>query len=193
MKARLFVAVLSVLLLSSLPSLAQTGSDDQPPFDVFAGFSHSSNFGTGLNGWILAGNYSLNNSWLGVEGEISGHYGSEDLSALPILIPGAPSSVDNSLHNFDFGPRITWRAPDQPFNAFGHVLFGASHANISASGISTSDTAFSWVLGGGGDYNFNANWAARAQLDLLHTNFFSNGESHSRFSIGLVYRLGTPQ
>ncbi|HEU5415723.1 MAG TPA: hypothetical protein VFW31_18295, partial [Candidatus Angelobacter sp.] len=64
MKARLFVAILSVLLLSSLPSFAQTGSDDQPPFDVFAGFSHSSNFGTGLNGWILAGNYSLNNSWL---------------------------------------------------------------------------------------------------------------------------------
>ena len=193
MKARLFVAILSVLLLTSLPSFAQTGSDDQPPLDVFAGFSHSSNFGTGLNGWILSGNYSVNNSWLGVEGEISGHYGSENLSALPILIPGAPSSVDNSLHNFDFGPRITWRAPDQPFKAFGHILFGASHAKISASGISQSDTAFSWVLGGGGDYNFNANWAARAQLDLLRTDFFSNGASHPRFSIGLVYRLGTPR
>lgn len=192
MRVRLLSAFVMLVLASTL-SFAQTAADEQPPIDVFAGFSHSSNFDTGLNGWIIAGNYSLNNSWLGVEGEISGHYGSQNLSALPILIPGAPSGVDNSLHNFNFGPRVTWRSPDYPVNAFGHLLFGGSHAKISAAGISDTDTAFSWVLGGGADYNFNERWAGRAQLDLLHTNFFSNGESHPRISIGLVYRLGTPE
>jgi opacity protein-like surface antigen len=190
MKARLLAAIVVLFLMMSSSAFAQTGSDEQPPFDMYFGYSHSSNFSTGLNGWIVAANYNLNNSWLGVEGEISGHYGSQNLGALPILLPGAPTSVDNSLHNFDFGPRVTWRAPDQPINAFGHLLFGASHAKVSAAGVSQSDTAFSWVLGGGADYNFNARWAGRAQLDLLHTNFFSNGESHPRISLGLVYRLG---
>ncbi|HEX5434865.1 MAG TPA: outer membrane beta-barrel protein [Candidatus Angelobacter sp.] len=193
MKVRLLSALVLFLFVIAGMSFAQTGSDEQPPIDAFVGYSHSSNFDTGLNGWIVAGNYSLNNSWLGVEGEISGHYGSQNLSGLPILIPGAPASLENSLYNFNFGPRVTWRAPDQPYNVFGHLLFGGSHAKISAAGISQSDGAFSWVLGGGADYNFNQNWAGRAQLDLLHTNFFSNGQSHPRISLGIVYRLGTPE
>ena len=95
------------------------------------------------------------------------------------------------MYNFDFGPRFTWRSEDRPFNIFGHLLFGVSHANISATGVNDNgDTSFSWVLGAGGDYNFRPQWAARAQLDYLHTDFFSNGEGHPRFSIGLVYRLG---
>jgi opacity protein-like surface antigen len=190
MRIRLLFLPVLLSFFISVSAFAQTGSDDIQPFDFFAGYSHSSKFDTGLNGWILAANYNVNDSWLGVEGEISGHYGSQNLSALPILLPGAPSSVDNSLHSFDFGPRVTWRSPDQPFFAFGHVLFGASHANVSAAGVSQSDTAFSWVLGGGADYNFNANWGARAQLDLLHTDFFSKGESHPRISLGLLYRVG---
>ncbi len=193
MKVRLSFFCVIVALIATLSASAQTGSDEQPPFDVFAGYSHTSNFDTGLNGWIVSGNYNLNNSWLGIEGDISGHYGSQNLSALPIIIPGAPVSVTNSEYNYDFGPRITWRAPDQPVNVFGHLLFGGSHTKISAAGIDQTDGAFSWILGGGGDYNFNANWAGRAQLDLLHTNFFSDGKFHPRISLGLVYRLGTPQ
>lgn len=193
MKARLLSPLFLFLVFATVSSFCQTGSDEQPPFDVYAGYSYASNFGTALNGWIVTANYQLGGSWLGIEGDISGHYGSQNISALPILLPGAPSSVDSNLYNYNFGPRVTWRAPDQPFNVFGHLLFGGSHTNVSTAGISQSDGAFSWVLGGGGDYNFNANWAARAQLDLLHTDFFSKGESHPRFSLGIVYRLGSSQ
>ena len=193
MKARALFVCLMFAGIASLSASAQTGSDEQPPIDLFAGYSHTSNFDTGLNGWIVAGNYNLSNSWLGIEGEISGHYGSQNLSALPIIIPGAPASVTNSEYNYDFGPRITWRAPDQPVNVFGHLLFGGSHAKISASGIDQTDGSFSWILGGGADYNFSANWAGRAQLDLLHTSFFDDGKFHPRISLGLVYRFGTPQ
>lgn len=189
MRVRLLPALVLFSCLAIISASAQTGSDDILPFDLFAGYSHTSNFDTGLNGWIISANYNLTN-WLSGEGEISGHYGSQNLSALPIIIPGAPVSVDNSLHNFDFGPRVTWRSPDQPVFVFGHLLFGASHAKISAAGVSDTDTSFSWVLGGGADYNFNANWGGRAQLDLLRTNFFSNGKSHARISLGLLYRLG---
>lgn len=185
--------IVFVLVLSSAFGYAQVSPDEQPPIDVFAGYSHSSNFHTGLNGWILSGNYNLGTSWIGVEGEFSGHYGTQNLTALPILIPGTPTKITSNLYNYDFGPRVTWRSPSQPVNAFGHFLFGGSRAGLSASGVSDNDTSFSWVLGGGGDYNFSPRWAGRAQLDLLHTNFFSNGESHPRFSIGLVFRLGQPR
>lgn len=186
MRYRLFaIAILSSIL--SIPALAQ---QDQPPIDVFAGFSHSSNFDTGLNGWIVSGNYDFS-EYLGLEGDISGHYGSHGLGGLPIILPGVPSNVNTSMYSYNFGPRFTWRSPEQPFNVFGHVLFGGAHASVSASGVpSVSDSSYSWVLGGGADYNFNTNWAGRAQLDYLHTNFFSNGEGHPRFSIGLVYRFG---
>jgi opacity protein-like surface antigen len=175
------------ILVFAVPALAQ---QEQPPIDVFAGYSHSSNFDTGLNGWIIAGNYDFS-EYFGFEGEISGHYGGIGLGGLPIILPGAPSHVNTSMHNYNVGPRITWRSPEQPFNVFGHLLFGASHASISATGVpSQGDTAYSWVLGGGLDYNFNTNWAGRAQLDYLHTNFFDNGQGHPRFAIGLVYRFG---
>jgi opacity protein-like surface antigen len=184
----LFVAIFSIALCN-----AQVSPDEQPPIDVFAGYSHSSNFHTGLNGWILSGNYTLGTSWVGVEGEFSGHYGTQNLSALPLLVPGTPLKITSNLYNYDFGPRVTWRSPKQPFNAFGHFLFGGSRAGLSAAGISDNDTSFSWVLGGGGDYNISPRWAGRAQLDLLHTNFFSNGGSHPRFSVGLVFRFGQPR
>jgi hypothetical protein len=44
-------------------------------------------------------------------------------------------------------------------------------------------------LGGGADYNFTRNWAGRAQLDLLRTNFFSRGGNHGRIAFGVVYRF----
>jgi opacity protein-like surface antigen len=188
MSKNLFVFLFALII--SAAGYAQVSPDEQPPIDVFAGYSHSSNFNTGLSGWILSGNYNLGTSWIGVEGDISGHYGSQNLNALPILFPGTPTKVTSNLYNYNFGPRVTWRSPSQPINAFGHLLFGGSHAGLSAGGVSDNDNAFSWVLGGGADYNFSPNWAGRAQLDLLHTKFFDNGESHPRFSIGLVFRFG---
>jgi hypothetical protein len=183
------IATFAFIFLSLAPAL-HAQQDEQPPIDAFFGYSRTSNFDTSLNGWILSGNLNFARN-LGIEGDISGHYGDHGLGGLPIIIPNLPGSVKTNMYNFDFGPRYTWRSPDRPFNVFGHLLFGVSHANISATGVNDDgDTAFSWVLGAGGDYNFRPNWAARAQLDYLHTDFFSNGEGHPRFSIGLVYRLG---
>ncbi|HYX52746.1 MAG TPA: outer membrane beta-barrel protein [Candidatus Limnocylindrales bacterium] len=182
-----FFSIAILAFIFTVPALAQ---QEQPPFDVFAGYSHSSNFDTGLNGWIFSGNYDFS-QYLGVEGDFSGHYGSHGLGGLPILLPGVPSSVNTNMYNYNFGPRFTWRSPEQPFNVFGHLLFGGGHASISAPGVaSQSDSSYTWVLGGGADYNFNNNWAGRAQFDYLHTNFFSNGEGHPRISFGIVYRLG---
>jgi|SwirhisoilCB2_FD_contig_61_1647680_length_1262_multi_2_in_0_out_0_3 hypothetical protein len=184
------IAILALIFLCVAPVAYAQQQEDQPPIDAFLGYSRTSNFDTSLNGWILSGNLNFARNF-GLEGDISGHYGDHGLGGLPLVIPNLPGSVKTNMYNFDFGPRFTWRSEDRPFNIFGHLLFGVSHANISATGVNDNgDTSFSWVLGAGGDYNFRPQWAARAQLDYLHTDFFSNGEGHPRFSIGLVYRLG---
>lgn len=174
----------ALLFLGCLPIFAQS---ETPKFDIFGGYSHVGNFNIGLNGWTASANYNLNR-WLGLEGDVSGHYGSESLGPAVMFIPSIPNNITSHMHNFDFGPSVTYRT--NKFNAFGHVLFGASQTNVSAAGMGDDDTAFSWVLGGGADYNFARKWAARFQLDLLRTNFFDQGDSHGRVSVGVVYRFG---
>jgi len=172
------------LLLGCLPLLAQS---ETPRFDIFGGYSHVGNYNIGLNGWIASGNLNFNR-WFGIEGDVSGHYGSQTLGPAVIILPGVPNKINSRMHNFDFGPSLTYRS--SKYNAFGHLLFGASHTNVSAAGFGQGDTAFSWVLGGGADYNLTQKWAARFQLDLLRTDFFNHGDSHGRVSLGIVYRLG---
>ena len=182
---RKFILTVAVCVLS-LPALAQI---ENPRIDVFGGYSHVGNYNIGLNGWLATANLHLFR-WVGVEGDVSGNYGTQNLGQAALILPNIPNSIGNRMHSFDFGPSGTWRAPSGKYNAFGHLLFGFSHTNVNAAGIGRGDTSFSWVLGGGADYNFRPNWAVRAQLDLLHTNFFSMGGNHGRIGLGLVYRFG---
>lgn len=185
--------VAAILIVFSLPGFSQVANQihnqiENPKLDIFGGYSHIGNYGVGLNGWIASADWHLYR-FLGVEGDISGGYGNQSIEAGAVL-PNLPNGVGSRMHNFDFGPVGTYRAPDGRFNAFGHLLFGFSHTNLNSAGESAGDTAFSWVLGGGGDYNFNPVWAARAQVDLVHTNFFNTGQNHGRISLGIVYRFG---
>ena len=87
-----------------------------------------------------------------------------------------------SEHNFLFGPRISAQAGR--YRPFAELLIGASHIGISNGG--GSDTSFGNAVGGGLDYRVAGPLAARAQLDWIHTRFFSNGQNDVRFSTGIV-------
>ncbi len=175
------------LLLLAIPALAQT---ENPRFDIYGGYSHVGNYGIGLSGWIASANFSLFHG-LGIEGDINGEYGSEGLGQAAQLLPNVPNSIGSRMHNFNFGPNYTYRGSSGKLDGFGHLLFGFSHTNVNAADIGKGDTAFSWVLGGGADYNFTTHWGARGQIDLLHTDFFNSGQNHGRISFGLVYHLGS--
>lgn len=179
-----FVLFLCCALLT-LPLLAQ---DETPRVDIFGAYSHANNFNVGMSGWLASGNLNLNR-WLGVEGDINGEYGTQDIGAIGVLLPGVPTKIHSRMHSFNFGPSATYRS--EQYDAFGHLLFGVSHTNLNAAGTSQGDSSFSWVLGGGGDYNFTPTWAGRFQLDLLRTNFFNRGANHARIAVGIVYRLGS--
>lgn len=185
---RPLLALIPLFLFACLPLLAQ--SHEAPPIDIYGAYSHSSNFGVGQSGWLGAAAYNLS-PHLGLEGDLSGGYGSRGLGSIAIILPNVPNTVHSRMHSFDVGPRYTFRpASTNNYDAFAHLLFGVSHTNVSATGASQSDSSFSWVLGGGGDYFFTQHFGGRAQIDMLRTNFFNHGDSHARIGLGIVYRFG---
>ncbi len=177
---------LAILLASfAVPCLAQI---ENPNIDLFGSYSHVGNYGIGLHGWTGAATWHLYR-WLGLEGDLSGDYGRISLGQAATVLPNVPHSIGSTIYSFDVGPVGTYHPEDANYDAFGHLLFGFSHTNVNAANAGQGDTSFSWILGGGADYNFTSSWAGRAQLDLLRTDFFSRGQNHGRISIGLVYRL----
>ncbi|HKD91393.1 MAG TPA: hypothetical protein VKB56_05800 [Terriglobales bacterium] len=155
---------LAVAGLLFLLTAAASAQDTYPQTEVFAALSDD-----GHTGWLFAPAY-LPFEHFGLEGDISGHYGG-----------------DVSRYHLDFGPRVKWSTSDAKFAAMGHLLLGVSHE--SAGGILGS-TSFSWVLGGGGDYNFNSSWGARLQIELVRTHFAGGAQNNGRYSVGVIYRFG---
>jgi opacity protein-like surface antigen len=191
-RKRIQLATIAILALAAtvcvlaIPGCAQTESPHR--VDLFGGYSHTGNYNIGQSGWIASANYNLT-SILGVEADLSGNYGTQDLGGAAAILPNVPNSLHSRMHSFNVGPSGTYRAESGKYNLFGHLLFGTSHTNVSAAGVGDGSTSFSWILGGGADYNFTPKWAARAQLDLLRTDFFSHGNNHGRIGLGIVYRF----
>jgi hypothetical protein len=159
--------------------------------NIFLGYAYSHTNSSGgtvnLNGWegSLEGKFL---PWIGIVADFSAGYGSND--SLPIACPvsaclPAPilSSTSVTRYTYLIGPRVS--IPVKRFTPFAHVLFGAAHLNDRGN----SDTCFASALGGGLDYRLIHGLAWRIQGDQLHTDFFSVGESHFRFSTGIDVRF----
>jgi len=74
------------------------------------------------------------------------------------------------------------------------LLLGVSHLHqklLDATGTSlnASDSAFTWVLGGGIDYALSPHWIARGDLDFVRTHFVDAGQSRLKTEIGLSYKF----
>lgn len=185
------LVVIAAVLLMSLPLWGQVAAEVQNPrIDIFGGYSHVGNYSVGMNGWIGSATWRIG-QWLGVEGDVSGDYGSKSTGLPSGVLPTLPSSFGSRMHSFNFGPAAYYfPKTSSKYDAFGHLLFGDSHTNVNAAGFGNGSNSFSWILGGGADYNFRPNWAGRAQLDYLRTNFFNHGGGHGRIALGLVYKFG---
>ena len=107
-------------------------------------------------------------------------------------------SVKSHLQNFLVGPRIFFghkKIKKYTISPFAELQFGASHLNTTISQVanpdqSASDSAFTWMIGGGADYVLSSHWAARGNLDLLRTHFANTGQSRLRFVLGIAYTFG---
>jgi len=78
---------------------------------------------------------------------------------------------------------------------FAEVQFGVSHLHQSIQEgptppFTNSDSAFSWMLGGGVDYPLTDHFSARGNLDLLRTHLNASAQSRLRLGLGITYTFG---
>jgi len=108
-------------------------------------------------------------------------------------------ATKSHLQSILLGPRVVisnnWM-DEHRLHPFGEAEFGVSHlsqeieqANMPT--ISASDSAFSWMLGGGVRYGMGSHWSGRANLDFLRTHLANQGQSRLRLVLGLAYTFGS--
>jgi|SRR5215467_10928424 len=136
--------------------------------NVFFGYSYNrasivTNDAQNLNGWDASLEGKLA-PFVGLVGDLQGTYGNHV-----------------SEHNFLFGPRVSVQVEN--IRPFAHLLIGASHIGIDHG---PSDTSFGNAIGGGADVKLAGPFAARGQLDWIHTRFFGHGQNDARLSLGSV-------
>lgn len=129
--------------------------------------------------------------------EYDGVYDTSRIGTFEFTSVGAIASKSH-LQNFLIGPRFYFgerTIHKYSIRPFAEVQFGISHLKSTIQegiqpSITNSDSAFSWVLGGGADYQVNSHWVARANLDLLRTHLNSAGQSRLRLVLGVAYTFG---
>ena len=122
--------------------------------------------------------------WIGIIGDFSGHYGSQDF---PVLCPPQiclPMKENINVHNVLFGPRVSVSV--KKWRPFAEGMFGIGHVNANGAG---TDTCFATALGGGLDYRLARVVAWRFQGDYVHTRFFGSRQNNVRLSTGIVIRF----
>jgi len=184
-------ALFGLLLLLAVP-FAAMAQPEYPPAEVFGGYSYfrANPEGFNLHGWnaSVTGNIT---HWFGIEGDVSGHYGSP--SDRFGTIPG----IDIDQYNFLAGPRLAYRTGS--ITPFAHFLIGAARAGTHDEFFddTTTDWALATVIGGGLDINVSRSLAIRvAQADWLMTRFdtgyWGDDRQHNfRFSAGIIFKLGS--
>jgi hypothetical protein len=171
MFGKLSLVIVAGLLLS-LSARAQSITNK---IDGFGGYSYM-HFGGGSdfngfnsNGWELSGEYKVL-PWIGAAVDVDGHYGSLQ-------------GVSSSVHNYLFGPQVSFPARVSPF---AHVLVGGEHFH----GGGASDTSFATAFGFGIDTHVAPQISWRiVQFDVIHTHLFNEGEDHTRVSTGIVFHF----
>lgn len=205
-------AYVVILLAFATTVSAQTGKR----FAVFAGYSSEADVtfapassipislpGLSVNGWNGSVEFKFLR-FLGVVGDVSGHYGSYGATlGCEVIVVCVPLgvNVNSDLYSFLVGPQVSvslWR-----FTPFAHVLLGVAHidqtTNITfVKGLANSDTSFADGIGGGLDFRIVSIIHWRFQGDLIQTRFFASQspisfltstQSNFRGSTGVVIRF----
>jgi hypothetical protein len=182
------IAVMTMILLPQ--------SISAQDLELSGGWAHvTQNFGTdgfdaGAAWWftpkiILAANYD--DSW------DTSQIGVFQITNVGLLVS------KTHLQSFLAGPRIFFyshQVKKYKLGVFGETQYGVSHINstfqqIPVTSVSSSDTAFTWTLGGGADYPFTPHWSGRANLDFMRTHFAAAGQSRLRLVLGIAYTFGS--
>src|SRR6202034_3804959 len=165
-----------------------------PSGNVFVGFSYERTNSSAFSPNLVATTLSSPNlhGWeasfegkvlpfLGIVGDVSGHYGSQTFTA---LTPNGPINDNVAGHEQEYlvGPRLS--VPVGKFTPFAEVMVGAAHIHSGGSLSSPCNNSFAYALCGGLDYRLFRPIAVRVEGDYLRANFFSSPQNNLRLSAG---------
>lgn len=187
---RVCLPVLFITILACSHSLSAQG------LEVSGGWSHvTGDFG--LDG------FNLGTAWwvaprISIAAEYDGVYDTSRVGTFEFTNVGAIASK-SYLQDFLIGPRFNFaerKMGHYYIRPFGEAQFGVSHLKSTIQegiqpSVTNSDSAFSWMLGGGADYQLTSHWVARGNLDLLRTHLNEAGQSRLRLVLGVAYTLGS--
>jgi opacity protein-like surface antigen len=185
------ILALLIFLAALLPSQDARGQG----LELGGGWAHeTANFGT--DGFNVGAAYWFTKRFT-MAADYDSAWDSSTLSTFGFAQTG-PIAVKSHLQNILFGPRIfvsTDWTEKHKINPFIEAEFGVSHLNqtvtqVNVPNVSESDTAFTWMLGGGAEYVFHPHWSGRINLDFLRTHFSNSGQSQLRLVIGIRYTFG---
>jgi opacity protein-like surface antigen len=193
------ITIITLILLFSFPAWAQ--QPDEYGTENHFTFGYTTQTGDfGPNGFEVGLDYRLR-EFLAIVGEGSFLFTGDRVNDVRTSL--SPSGFTNirvstNAQNFQAGPRFFFpRAFRQPkLVPFAHLLFGVSRAStdfeLTAEDDqigSSSDTNWSWSLGGGVDYWFNKKWAVRGKIDLLKTHLQDDSQTRARFTVSVNYNF----
>ncbi len=142
-------------------------ADDDPKFDIFAGYSYLRNnpspngLGSfGLNGGSAEIAYKFK-PWLSAVANFGGYTNSNLFN----------SGSNSNEYTYLFGPRVSFHHIGR-VHPFVEALFGVAHGNDNLFATVNSRNAFATALGGGFDFRLNHRFSLRPlELDYLPTRF----------------------
>ncbi|HUO15182.1 MAG TPA: hypothetical protein VMX38_09360 [Verrucomicrobiae bacterium] len=158
--------------------------------NVFFGYSYYNTNPSGIdrvstNGWEASVEGKVL-PFIGIVGDFSAYYGSEDFpavcSGVGLCIPSYSANI--AEHNYLFGPRASVSVGK--FRPFAEGMIGVAHINANAAG---SDNSFASAVGGGIDYRLLRILAWRFEGDYVHAHLFNISENNVRLSTGIVVRF----
>jgi hypothetical protein len=184
------------------PTSQQAASSFLHRFELSGGYAHISG-NEGMNGFnagvsfFLAPNVSLGFNFDGV-------WDTTILASGAFALTNV-GEVTTKSHLYDYlaGPRIYFPGLKlhcsatnvlpvlRPFvqAQFGESTLFTQVTGVNVGSVATQDTAFSWLLGGGGEFRIDNHFAARVSADLLRTHIADSGQSRIRIILGVVGRF----
>jgi hypothetical protein len=188
------VCALAIVFVLTATVSAQEGRT----FELAAGYAHITG-NQGLDGLNVGAAYWFT-SRISLALDYDTAWDTTRLGVFEFTTAGL-TTTSSHLQNFLVGPRIGMPGLLHMEKLKGHALlpyleaqFGGSHlsSDVTAQNfghVSGSDTAFTWMIGGGADFKLSedAKWFARAKLDFERTHFVSQGQSRLRFGIGIAH------
>jgi hypothetical protein len=191
-KTRIRNIVLPAFLLCLLTPAA--GAQGSNPSNVFAGYSfEGANLFSGqhanMNGWNISAESKLRR-FVGVVGDVSGHYGSVSVFnpfCNNFSPPGCFLNNRVSQYYFQFGFRGSYEIGR--IRPYAEGLAGGVYTIETARGVSTTRISFAGTIAAGLDYRITHRFGWRLEAGWITSGSSAERQNNVRASTGLVVRF----